>query len=257
MASTTLSEQINSLATRIGTECKTLRTQIGTLTSLSTSDKTSLVGALNEVRTAANSLSSSVNSLSTRMTAAEGTANTNKSDVAGLKLSVSTLQSSLSKLEGEVSAIQGLVESQTNINDSLASSTTTYSSSKIESVVTEAKQAVKNDLLGGAGAAYDTLKELADLIQTNASAIGSLKAIAAGHVRFDQAQSLGDPQKQQARTNIGAAAASDLTKLQGTVTTVQSTANQAASDIASLETAVGNTGTDFVAAFETALEASA
>lgn len=39
---------------------------------------------------------------------------------------------------------------------------------------------VKNDLLNGAGAAYDTLKELGDLIDTNTDAIEALNTVAAG-----------------------------------------------------------------------------
>ena len=39
---------------------------------------------------------------------------------------------------------------------------------------------VKNDLLNGAGAAYDTLKELGDLIDTNVDAIEALNTVAAG-----------------------------------------------------------------------------
>lgn len=40
--------------------------------------------------------------------------------------------------------------------------------------------AVKNDLLNGAGAAYDTLKELGDLIDDNTDAINALETIASG-----------------------------------------------------------------------------
>jgi phage-related tail fiber protein len=39
---------------------------------------------------------------------------------------------------------------------------------------------VKNDLLNGAGAAYDTLKELGDLIDDNVDAIEALETVAAG-----------------------------------------------------------------------------
>lgn len=39
---------------------------------------------------------------------------------------------------------------------------------------------VKNDLLNGAGTAYDTLKELGDLIDTNVDAIDALEVVAAG-----------------------------------------------------------------------------
>ena len=98
------------------------------------------------------------------------------------------------------------------------------------------------------------LKELADLIQTNGSAIDSLEALAAGHVRFDAAQKLDDNKKTQARTNIGAASQTELTTVSGTATQAKTTADQATSDLAALKTSLGNLSTDFVAAFETALE---
>lgn len=44
-----LTTQLSNLATRIGTEFKTVRTSIGSLTSLSTTNKSSLVSAINEV----------------------------------------------------------------------------------------------------------------------------------------------------------------------------------------------------------------
>lgn len=256
MASTTLSEQINALATRIGTECKTLQAHIGDLTGLSTSAKTSIVAAVNELKTLTGTLQTDINGHASRLTTVESKASANASTITSVQGSVSSLQTALEELERTVDGIEGTLESQTNINDSMASTSTTYSSSKIESVVTTAKQDVKNDLLGGAGAAYDTLKELADLIQTNKSAIDSLESIAAGHVRFDQAQSLSTEQKTQARTNIGAADASTVSSQGSTLATVQQTANQNKTDLANLKAAVGETSTDFVAAFESALEAS-
>lgn len=41
--------QVSNLATRVGTEFKAVRTSIGTLTGLSTTEKGSVVGAINEV----------------------------------------------------------------------------------------------------------------------------------------------------------------------------------------------------------------
>ena len=253
---TTFSEQINSLAVRAGTECKTLHTKIGDLVTLNTTDKTSVVKAICEVKTAATTLQTSLNELTGRVTTVEGTANTNKGDLTTVKSQIGTLQQTVEQVQNSVEAIEGQIELQTNINDETPSNTTTYSSNKINSVVTEAKNAVKNELLGGAGTAFDTLKELADLIQTNVSAIDALEAIAAGHVRFDQAQTITDEQKTQARGNIGAASQTELTTVSGTATQAKSTADSALSKVTTLETNVGNCGTDFVAAFETALEAS-
>lgn len=252
---TSFSEQINYLAVRVGTECKTLHTKIGDLATLNTTDKTSVVKAISEVKTAATAVQTALNGLTARVTTVEGTSNTNKGDLTTAKSQILTLQQAVEQIRSSVKAIEVQIESQTNINDEVAANTTTYSSNKINTVVNDAKTAVKNELLGGAGAAYDTLKELADLIQTNVSAIAALEAIAAGHVRFDQVQIIQETQKTQARSNIGAASQTDLTTVSGTATQAKSTADSALSKVTTLEANVGNTGTDFVAAFETALEA--
>ena len=60
-----LQAQITNLATRIGTECKSIRAAMGDKTSLTTTDKTSLVAAINELKTA---LSSAVGILDTATT---------------------------------------------------------------------------------------------------------------------------------------------------------------------------------------------
>lgn len=109
--------------------------------------------------------------------------------------------------EGAITALQGEVAKKVEIDDAQASATKTYSSQKVDSQITAAKKAVKDDLLGGAGEAYDTLKELADALVTNKDAITALQQIAQGHVQFDKAQSLTDEQKKQARANIGALSA--------------------------------------------------
>ena len=50
----------------------------------------------------------------------------------------------------------------------------------IKTKIDESAENVKNDLLNGAGDAYDTLKELGDLINENVDAIDALETIAAG-----------------------------------------------------------------------------
>lgn len=109
--------------------------------------------------------------------------------------------------EGKITALQGEVAKKVEIDDAQASGTKTYSSQNVEAKIAAAKQSVKDDLLGGAGEAYDTLKELADALVTNKDAITALQQIAQGHVQFDKAQSLTDEQKKQARANIGALSA--------------------------------------------------
>lgn len=171
-----LSSKLQSALTLIGQDIKALLANQGDLTALTTTQKASLVLAINEVQAA-------------------------------------------------VAAI----DVKSVIDDSAASTTKTYSSSKIASEITAATAALKADLLGGAGEAYDTLKELADLIDTNKGAIEALEEIAAGHVRFDQSQVLTDEQKLQARTNIGAGSQTAVEAAQAAAEAAQGTADTAKS----------------------------
>lgn len=173
-----------------------------------------------------------------------------------------TLRAEITAVDGDVKTLQTTVQGLPQINDTTASATSLYSSSKVDSQITTAKQAVKNDLLGGAGAAYDTLKELADLINNNASAIQAIETLAAGHVKFDGTQELTAEQKAQARANIGAMAGDDLatdasfSALVTRVTAVENEAETNKTTINTLKTALGDLTTDYVAAFNTVLAAA-
>lgn len=130
-----------------------------------------------------------------------------RGEIATSNTAAEALTQRVAANEGAITALQGEVAKKVEIDDAQASATKTYSSQKVDSQITAAKQAVKDDLLGGAGEAYDTLKELADALVTNKDAITALQQIAQGHVQFDEAQSLNDEQKKQARANIGALSA--------------------------------------------------
>lgn len=66
--------------------------------------------------------------------------------------------------------------------DAAGSASSALASAKTyaDSAASSAATTVKNDLLNGAGAAYDTLKELGDLISANDTAIDALETVAAG-----------------------------------------------------------------------------
>lgn len=89
----------------------------------------------------------------------------------------------------------------------------TWSADKIFDSIEAAKAAVKNDLVNGAGAALDTLNELATALGNDPSFAATIAAEIANRVRFDAAQTLTSPQQAQARTNIGAASAADVSGL--------------------------------------------
>jgi hypothetical protein len=70
--------------------------------------------------------------------------------------------------------------------------------------------ALKAEILGGADAAFDTLKELQTYLETNASEISALLTAIGNRVRYDAAQTLTVEQKAQARANIGAVSATEI-----------------------------------------------
>lgn len=160
-----LSTRIESLVIRIAQEFNDVRANAGNLASLTTTDKSNLVAAINE--------------------------------------------------------LQAAVVSSVVIDDAQITTTSTYSSNKIVTLL----DALKTEILGGADAAYDTLVEIQQLLQNGTSGLDALLSAINNRVRFDAAQSLTVAEQLQARTNIGAVAAMD----------------------------VGNTDTDFVAIFEGAL----
>jgi capsid protein len=160
-----LQTRIESLVIRIAQEFNTLNGKTGTLASLTTTDKSSLVAAINE--------------------------------------------------------LQSAVLSGTGIDDANVALTTTYSSSKIVTLL----DTLKAEILGGADAAYDTLVEIQQLLQDGTSGLDALLAAVNNRVRFDAAQTLTVIEQQQARENIGAIALA----------------------------AIGDADTDFVAVFEGAL----
>lgn len=148
----------------------------------------------------------------------------------------SSLVVALNELKANLQDIAGSVGA--TINDSEINATHTWSSQKIDSAIT----AAINALVNGAPTTLDTLQELASAIETNQDAISALQTIAAGHVKYTEAQSLTTEQQAQARTNIGAAAASDLTTLQGTVTTLSGTVTQNTASIGQNSASIGTLG---------------
>ena len=256
MANTTFSAQINSLATRVGTECKALHSKVGVLGSLTTSTKTDIVAAINEVKASATSLQGTLNTVSSTLDTVKKQQGTNTGDISTMKGNISTIQGNVSKIQAKVTELESQLGNFTQIDDTRASLTTTYSSTKVEAQITAAKAAVKQDILGGAGEAVDTLKELADLITTNKNAIDALKEIAAGHVRFDQIQELTATQQKQARDNIDAASKADVAPIAGLTSrlgAVESKATANASNMSTLKADLGDLATNFVTTFETAL----
>lgn len=76
--------------------------------------------------------------------------------------------------------------------------------------LSDAIDALRTELLGGAGSAFDTFQELADILAADESTAAALATAVANRVRYDAAQSLTAPQKVQALTNIGGVGTIDI-----------------------------------------------
>lgn len=98
------------------------------------------------------------------------------------------------------------------INDaSDISATETWSINKIITELNDTSDALKDEILGGAGAAYDTLAELQALLEGDASEIADIMTALGNRVRVDTAaQGLTTQQKANARTNIDAYGSTEL-----------------------------------------------
>jgi capsid protein len=124
-------------------------------------------------------------------------------------------------LVAAINEVKAAIVAAAEIDDSQEALSTTYSSSKIVTLL----DTLKADILGGADPAYDTLLKLQQALENDQTGIAALTAAIETRVRFDAEQVLSLVEQAQARTNIGAVAADDI----------------------------GDVGTDFVAIFDAAL----
>jgi hypothetical protein len=92
------------------------------------------------------------------------------------------------------------------INDSATGSTTTWSSTKIADAIAVAIAA----LVDSAPGLLDTLNELAAALGDDPNFATTMSTALGLRVRVDASQSFNGTQQTQARTNIGAVAASDI-----------------------------------------------
>ena len=167
----TLEARLVALAQAVGGDVKALRLSQGDLTALTTTNKTSLVAAINE----------------------------------------------LLALVGEGGGA--------GIDDTAqAGGAVTWSVDKITSAITAARNALKDELVGGAGAALDTLAELAAALGDNPNFATTIATEVANRVRYDAPQTLTLEQQVQARANIGAASAAAVGDTERDLVAVYTTA---------------------------------
>jgi len=142
MSNTTLKAAL----TQIAADIKAARLERGSLTALTTSQKTSLVAAINELK-----------------------------------------------------ANAGGGGGGAGIADGATAPTSTWSSQKIQQML----DALKANILDGAPAAFDTLKEIAAYIEQDKTGAAAMATSINNRLRFDEAQTLTVPQKKQACLNLG------------------------------------------------------
>lgn len=112
-------------------------------------------------------------SLLTRITALINSIATDIKDVYAKIGNLSSLQTTTkSSLVGAINEIKSSVGLQ--INDSTPSVSTTFSGTAINSKIATAKTEVKNEILGSASAAYDTLQEIQAQMEADDTAAASL-----------------------------------------------------------------------------------
>ena len=229
----TQTERIKLLAQAIGADIALLKTTIGVKTDLSTTDKTNLVAAINElaikieaVETLQQSASeiddsapkvnrvyssSKVKSLIDEINAILGTLTA--SGYADVGTGLKTLKDKVDTLE------QKTVDLTELIKDTATETTSVWSSTKTNAAITDAVDTakseltdkinadvakVKSDILGaGVPETLDTLAEIADKLNGDAALVANLSVALNNRVRFDEAQALSSEQKTRACTNIG------------------------------------------------------
>lgn len=139
----TQQQRITELAQAIAADIKQLTTNQGTLTELTTTDKTSLVKAINELKSS--------------------------------------------------------ITNATSINDTIMSTSATWSSNKINTSINNAVSA----LVDGAGTTLDTLKELAAALGNDANFATTIATQMGKRVRVDAAQTFTVTEQAQGCANLG------------------------------------------------------
>ncbi len=203
-----LSSNNQDFATTVAGALKATRVllngNVADLSALDTTAKGSLLAAINEVFSIANAAANSGGAVIND--AAASTSETYSSD----------------KIVALIAAL---------ILDSATAAGTTWSSSQITTYVADQL----STLLGGAPAALDTLKLLADSIGDDANYAASVTAALANKIDLASAQTYTSAQIAQGQANLVAI---------GMAT---------AASVSALQTAIGDTTVDYAAAFTTAL----
>lgn len=224
-----LVNQVKNLATRVGTEFKSVRGTIGNLPSLATTEKGSLVGAINEVQAGIGAGGTVTVDAITDATAVgkglmKATSPSNARGVIGAGTSDLVLGPTASDAKpGNYVPTWGEVSGKPVVIAAGADQTTARAAIGAQSA-SDVATAISN-LVDGSPAALDTLNELAAAIGDDPNFATTMSTALGNRVRVDAAQAFTEPQKVQGRANL---------------------------DVYS-KTELGDPETDFVTVFEAAL----
>lgn len=209
--------QVSDLATRIGTEFKTIRSEraaiTGALASLTTTDKSNLVAAINEVLAAVGS-GGSITADSITDATTVGKAVIRAADAAAARTAIGAGTSSLAIGTTSTTAKAGDYQpASTNISDSTTTGRAlltaasagaartalgVYSTAEADAAAAAAAAAVVN----GAPGALDTLAELAAALGGDANYATTISTALGNRLRVDGAQTLNGTQQTQGQDNL-------------------------------------------------------
>jgi len=221
----TLEARLILLAQAIGTDVKTLTTAQGTLASLTTTEQSNLVGAINEMNAAfaarlndgsattsttevwsANKITEYIAANAANITSGSDPVAANDT-ASGYHVGQAWVNSTSKRTWILVDGATGAAvwSERAELDDTSATNSTTqsWSANKITAVVEAAKVAVTTSILDGAPAALDTLNELAAALADDPSFAATMTTALGVRLNFDVAQSLTAPQMVQGNANLG------------------------------------------------------
>ena len=147
------------------------------------------------LKTANNYTDSKISEVNGNLTTLEGTVSTNTTNISGLQTTTTSQGEKISALETKVGNAKTDSADATGLYKDIEDVKTSISNIDLSSAVTEANGYTDQkitDLIGGAPEALDTLKELADKLGDDESAISSLTTSIAGKADKEHTHTVSD-----------------------------------------------------------------
>lgn len=203
--------QINNLVTAIATDMNGVDSRAGNLAGLATTDKTSLVNAVNEVLAAVGAGGTITVDAITDATVV-GKALVRAVNAAGARAAIGAsdlvLGTTASTAKaGNYQPAASDISNATSVGQGLITATDAAAVRVLLSIMSSAETnsaitAAVAEVVGAAGASYDTLVEIQGLLEADDSAIGTLTTLIGQRVATTAGQGLDSTSKQNARDNI-------------------------------------------------------